>query len=358
MTSELCASACELYSHARNQKGAGMLGSIVNLSRILLFVAACTLTMPLRAEVSELRISKQYGLPYLTVVVVEQQRLIEKHAKALGLGDIKVSWVTIGSGGTSTDSLLAGNIDFVTSGVSNMLLLWSRTGGQVKALSAVAAVPLVLVTRNPNIKTIADFTEKDKIAVPTVKVSMQSTILGIAAERVFGESGRTRLDPYTVAMSHPDATIALLSGGGEVNSHFSAPPYQYTALKAPGVRAILNSTEVMGGPASITLLFGMVKFHNANPRTMAAVNAALAEAAEFIARDKRAAAELYLKATKEKIALDELVGMLNMPGFNYTQTPNGTLKYADQMFKTGVIKTKPAVWKDVFFPEAHSLPGS
>ena len=167
-----------------------MFRSTLNLSRITALIITCALALPLKAEVSEVRISKQYGLPYLSVVVVEQQRLIEKHAKALGLGDVKVNWVTIGSGGTSTDSLLAGNLDFVTSGVSNMLLLWSRSGGQVKAVSAASAVPLILVTRNPNVKTIADFGEKDKIAVPTVKVSMQSTILGIAAEKVYGEARR------------------------------------------------------------------------------------------------------------------------------------------------------------------------
>src|SRR5260370_24825924 len=140
-------------------------------------VAALALALPLRAEVSEVRISRQYGLQYLSVVIMEQNRLIEKHAKALGLGDIKVSWVTIGSGGTSTDSLLAGNLDFVTSGVSNMLLLWSRTGGQVKAIGATGTVPLILVTRNPNVKTIADFTQKHKIALPARKESMQSTIV-------------------------------------------------------------------------------------------------------------------------------------------------------------------------------------
>ena len=328
------------------------------LPRLLVLVISCALAAPLRAEVSEITISKQYGLPYLAVVLLEQNRLIEKHAKAAGLGDIKVNWVTIGSGGTSTDSLLAGNLNFVTSGISNMLLLWSRTGGQVKAVSAVAAVPLILVTRNPGVKTIADFSEKDKIAVPTVKVSMQSTILGIAAEKIFGENGRTKLDPFTVAMSHPDATIAVLSGAGEVNSHFSAPPYQYQAMKAPGVRAILNSTDVMGGPATITVLFGTVKFHDANPKIMAAINAALNESMELIAKDKRAAADTYLKATKEKIALDELVAMIEMPGFAYTMAPNGTLRYAEQMFKTGVIKTRPASWKDAFFVEAHALPGN
>ncbi len=335
-----------------------MSGSAWDLPRIIAALAVCALASPLRAEVSEIRISKQYGLPYLSVVVVEQQRLIEKHAKAAGLGDVKVNWVTIGSGGTSTDSLLAGNLDFVTSGISNMMLLWSRTGEQVKAVSAVAAVPLMLVTRNPNVKTIADFTEKDKIAVPTVKVSMQSTILGIAAEKMFGEAGRSKFDPFTVAMSHPDATVALLSGAGEVNSHFSVPPYQNVALKSPGVHAVLNSTEVMGGPATITVIFGTVKFHDANPKTIAAIFAAMGEAMEFIARDKRGAADLYLKVTKEKITVEELTAMLESPGFIFTRAPNGTLKYSEQMFRTGVIKTRPASWKDAFFPIAHSLPGN
>jgi len=326
------------------------------LIRVCALVAA-VLPALADAEVSEIRISKQYGLPYLSVVVVEQQKLIEKHAKATGLGDVKVNWVTIGSGGTSTDSLLAGNIDFVTSGVSNMLLLWSRTGGQVKAVSAASAVPLIFVTRNPNVKTISDLTEKDKIAVPTIKVSMQSTILGIAAEKLYGEAARGKFDPLTVAMSHPDAAVALLSGG-ELNNHFSAPPYQYQEMKGPGVRAILNSTDVMGGPATITVIFGTVKFHDANPKTMAAIYAAMGEAMDYINKDKRGAAELYLRATKEKLTVDELAAMMQMPGFAFTLAPNGTLRYAEQMFKTGVIKTQPTSWKDAFFPEAHGLPGN
>jgi NitT/TauT family transport system substrate-binding protein len=321
-------------------------------------LAASFAAPPATAEVPEIRISKQYGLPYLSMAVVEHNQLIEKHAKAAGLGDVKVTWATIGSGGSSVDSLLAGNLDFVTSGISNMLLVWSRTGGQVKALAATSAVPLIMVTRNPNVKTIADLTEKDKIAVPTVKVSMQSTILGIAAEKMFGEAARGKYDPWTVAMSHPDATIYFLSGQGELTTHFSAPPYQYQALKAPGVREILNSTEVMGGPATITVLFGTTKFHDANPKTIAAMNAALAESMDFINKDKRAAAEIYLKLSKEKLTVDELVEMMGKPGFAFTLAPNGTMKYAEQMFKTGVIKTKPETWKDPFFPSAHSLPGN
>jgi NitT/TauT family transport system substrate-binding protein len=146
--------------------------------------------------------------------------------------------------------------------------------------------------------------------------------------------------------------------GGEINNHFSVPPYQYQELKAPGVRAVLNSTEVMGGPATITVLFGTVRFHNANPKVSAAIYAALTEAMAFIAENKRAAAAVYLEATKEKFTLDELASMLELPGFAFTVAPNGTLRYAEQMAKTGVIKTRPASWKEVFFAEAQGLPGN
>jgi NitT/TauT family transport system substrate-binding protein len=238
-----------------------------------------------------------------------------------------------------------------------MLLLWSRTNGQVKAVSAAAAVPLILVTRNPKVKTIADFTDSDKIAVPTVKVSMQSTILGIAARQMFGEAARGKFDPLTVTMAHPDATAFLLSGSGEVNSHFSAPPYQYQAMKSPAVHMVLNSTEVMGGPATITVIFGTAKFYDANPKTIAAIRAALDDAMAIIAKDRKAAADMYLEVTKEKMAAGELAEMAGLPGFEFTTTPHGTMKYAEQMHATGIIKTKPAQWSEVFFPSAHGLAG-
>ena len=143
-----------------------------------------------------------------------------------------------------------------------------------------------------------------------------------------------------------------------INSHFLVPPYQYLELKAPGVHVVLNSTDVMGGAATITVIFGTVKFNDANPKMTTAIYNALSEAMEFTSQNKRLAADIYLKATKEKFALDELDAMLNMSGFVFTTAPNGTLQYAEQMFRTGVIKTKPSSWKDVFFAEAHGLPGN
>jgi NitT/TauT family transport system substrate-binding protein len=319
---------------------------------------ALAIAAPATAEVSELRITKQPSIIYLPLVVMEQNKLLEKHAKAAGLADVKVSWITFNSGGASTDALLSGSVDLVTSGVSNLLLLWERTKGEVNGVTSVGGLPMLLVTRDPAVKTLKDFTEKDKIAVPTIKVSTQAMVLKMAMEKMYGEAARDKLDAMTVQLGHPDAMIAVVGGTSEVNSHFSAPPYQFTELKAPGVHLVLDSSDVFGGPASNAVVFGTRKFYNANPKTIAAFMAGLEEANRLIARDPAVAAKIYLDATHEKYSVDEVVAMIRAPNVVYSTTPNATMVFANFMFKTGLIKTRPGTWKEFFFPVVHNLPGT
>ncbi|HEX3631993.1 MAG TPA: ABC transporter substrate-binding protein [Casimicrobiaceae bacterium] len=319
---------------------------------------ALAIAAPAGAEVSELRITKQPSIIYLPLVIMEQNKLVEKHAKAAGLGDLKVTWITFNSGGTSTDALLSGSVDLVTSGVSNLLLLWERTKGQVNGLTSVGGLPMLLVTRDPAVKTLKDFTEKDKIAVPTIKVSSQAMVLKMAMEKLYGEDARDKLDAMTVQLGHPDAMIAVVGGSSEVNSHFSAPPYQFTELRTPGVHLVLDSSDVFGGPASNAVVFGTRKFYDANPGTIAAFMAGLEEANGLIARDPSLAAKIYLDATHEKYSVDEVVAMIKAPNVVYSTTPNATMVFANFMFKTGLIKTRPVTWKEFFFPVVHNLPGT
>ena len=320
--------------------------------------AALAFSVPARAETSELRITKQPSIIYLPLVVMEQNKLVEKHAKAMGLGDLKVQWITFNSGGAATDALLSGSVDLVTSGVSNLLLLWERTKGEVNGVTSVGGLPMLLVTRDPNVKTLKDFTDKDKIAVPTIKVSSQAMVLKMALEKMYGAQARDSLDAVTVQLGHPDAMLAVVGGKSEVNSHFSAPPYQAQELKTPGVHLVLDSSDVFGGPASNAVVFGTKKFYEANPKTIAAFIAALEEANALIAKDPAAAAKIYLDATKEKFTVEEIVAMIKAPNVVYSTTPNATMVFADFMVKTGLIKTKPASWKEFFFPVVHKLPGT
>ena len=51
------------------------------------------------AERPEVRIVQQFGLSYLPLHVAVEQKLIEKHARAAGLGDVKITLSKLGSGG-------------------------------------------------------------------------------------------------------------------------------------------------------------------------------------------------------------------------------------------------------------------
>jgi len=89
-----------------------------------------------------------------------------------------------------------------------------------------------------------------------------------------------------------------------------------------------------------------------------ALRALYDEAIGQINADKRTAAEAYLRISKDKDSLDNILTMMNDPLIVYTTTPQNVMKYADFMYKTGAIKVKPESWKELFFPNAQGLPGS
>jgi NitT/TauT family transport system substrate-binding protein len=314
---------------------------------------------PVRAEMAEINVAQQYGISYLPLMIMEDQKLIEKHAKAAGV-DVKVGWAKFAGGNVMNDALLSNSLQFASGGVGPLLTLWSRTKGNldVKAVGAINSMPLYLNTRNPNVKSLKDFTEKDRIALPAVKVSIQAVTLQMAAEKEFGPGQQNKLDPLTVSMSHPDAQTALLSGAGEITAHFSSPPFQYQQLEKPGIRTVLNSYDVLGGPATFNVVWTSSKFRNENPKLYDAFVKAMEEATAIINRDKKAAAETYLRLSKDKDTVADIQKMLNDPNIVYTQTPQSIMKYADFMSKVGAIKVKPDTWKDLFFPNVHNLPGS
>lgn len=337
-----------------------MKNRITRLVSLFAAVVALAAAVPASAEEHEIRIAQQYGISYLPLMIMEQNKLLEKHAKAAGLGDIKVSWTKFKGGSEMNDAILSGQLHFASGGVGPFVTLWAKTRGNigVKGVAAMNSMPLYLNTRNPNVKSLKDFTEKDKIALPAVKVSIQAVTLQMAAEKVFGPGTQNKLDALTVGMSHPDAQIALLSGKSEITAHFSSPPFQYQQLAKPGIHTVLNSYEVLGGPATFNVIWATSKFRENNPKTYGAFLAAFDEAIATINKDKRAAAEFYLKASKDKDTVDDIYQMLADPEIEYTTTPKNVMKYVDFMYKVGAIKVKPASWKDLFFPEVHNLPGS
>ncbi|HTO21618.1 MAG TPA: ABC transporter substrate-binding protein [Spirochaetia bacterium] len=312
-----------------------------------------------RGETTEIRVAQQNGLGYLPLMIMEEQNLIEKHAQAAGLPNLKVAWSKLGGPSAMNDALLARELDIATGGAPGMITLWAKTRGtknEVRGVSAVSSTPIWLVTSNPKVKSIRDFGPQDKIAVTAVKVALQAILLQMAAAKEFGLENYAKLDPLTVALPHPDAAQALISGSGTITAHFSNVPFQYEEVKKPGVRTILTSGEIVGGPFTSTVAWSVGRFVNENPKTYAAFLAALQEAVEMINREKKAAAEAFQRSTRSKTPVDEILQMVNDSGF--LLTPTNVMQLANFMVSVGSVKTKPESWKELFFPNIHHLSGS
>ena len=329
--------------------------------RTLMAIAALLATLgsghpPAFAEAAEVRITKQPGIIYLAPIVMEQQKLVEKAAEKLGL-TLTAKFITFGGGGAATDALLSGNVDIVTTGASNMLLLWDRTKGQVKGLAGSSATPMWLLSKDPAVKSLTDLKPTDKIAVPTVKVSSQAIVLQIAARKLYGDANFDHFDAMTTTLGHPDAAAALTQGGG-LTGHFSGAPYQAAEAEAPGIHVVTTSDAILGGPYSNAVYFAHAKFHDANPKIIQAFMEAAQEASTYIATHPKEACELYLKATGEKGTVDTMLSQIGDPKITFSTAPFGMMTVANHMAFTKVLKTQPAKWQDFFFQEAASLPGN
>ena len=169
---------------------------------VVSLLAAMTLLAvagPAVAEVPEIRFARQFSMGYLQFNLMERHQLLEKHAKAAGIPEVKVVWATFNSPAAMNDALLSGSVDIVSGGVPGLLTIWARTQGTpnaVKGIAAFSSQPILLNTRNPEVKTITDFTDKDKIALPAVKVSVQAMMLQMAAAKQWGQANFAKLDPH------------------------------------------------------------------------------------------------------------------------------------------------------------------
>ncbi len=305
----------------------------------------------LRAEVSEITVAQQYGVSFIPLMVMEKQGLVERRAAKSGLGDLKVVWAKVAGPSVMNDGLIAGAIHFAAQGAPSLITLWDKTHGQLKGVAAMTTYPLYLVTRNPDVKKLADFSDKDKIAVPSVKISTQAIMLQMAASKAFGEKDYAKLDPLTISLSHPDATLAFIGNNAGVNAHFSTSPFYEQEIKVPGAHLITTSYEILGGPATALVLTASAKFREANPKAYQAFFDALGEAIDTVNKDKRAAATLYLEVARDtKNSVEDILAMISDKDYAFTLRPDKVFATAQFMAKIGTIRQAPASIDDLFFP--------
>jgi len=312
------------------------------------------------AGAGEIRLAQQFSMGYLQFNVMKRDRLIEKYAAQRGLKDFKVSWQRFNGPAAMNEALLSNSTDIVAGGVPGLITLWDKTQGtayEVKGICALSSQPFLLNTANPDVKSVKDFSERDRIAVPSIKVSVQAVVLQMAVAAAFGEANYAKLDPLTVSMSPPDATIAMLGGAGGISSVFSVPPFQFQQLEQKNIHTVLSSFDVLG-PHTFTVAWTSMRFRKDNPELYAAFLDAVKEATAIVAADPTGTAQSWIDDSGSKLPLEMVKKVVTGPDVEWTMTPAATMKFAKFMYKVGSTKHEPASWKDMFFPEIGGLDGS
>jgi NitT/TauT family transport system substrate-binding protein len=252
--------------------------------------------------------------------------------------------VKMGSTAVLADGILSGNFTVASAGVPPFIVVWAKTNAKVRMISALNEQPMKLNTNDSKVNSISDFTDQHRIAVPAIKTSAHSILLGMAAEQV--------------PLSHPDATAALLAGKGQITAHFSTIPFTAMQLANPKIHTILTSTEILGGPSTTTAWWTTERFHDENPKLYEALVCAADKAISFVNGNRARAARIYNAAEPSNMSESEVEKIISDPEVTYTMTPERTLVFGDYMYRAGIISKKPTSWQDFFFSNVRSLPGS
>lgn len=331
------------------------------ISRSLPFALALAFALAPRAApaAEQLRVATQFGLSYLPLIVMQHDKLWESEARKLG-ADISVEYRQLGGGASLNDALLSDSVNLVAGGTAPMLFIWDRTVGtfNVQAIAALNASPMAILTNKPDVKSLADFAPNDKIAVPSIRVSMQALALMKASEKEFGAGQTDRLADKTVAMQHPDALAALIAPNSPIAAYVSSSPFQEVALEKPGIRKLTDSFAAFDGPSTFSVVYAKADFARSHPDWTRAFYAALKQAMDAIASDPAASVDKYIEVTGDRTDRALLLSIMSRPDFTFTSTPQRTLDLAQFMHRAGLLKHDPKSWKDFFAEAVHDQSGS
>ncbi len=295
--------------------------AVIIISFMMLIFSSCTK----KNGEETLFIAEQYGLAYAPLQIMKEKQILE----AL-LPNTKIEWVTLSNTTSIREAMLSENVDVGFMGIPPFIIGLDN-GMDWKIMSGLSKNPSGLVTYDKNIKTLADFTSADKIALPQPG-SIQHILLAMACEKQFGEADR--LDHLLVAMKHPDAYQSLESQS-TIKAHFASPPYLFDELNNADNHLILSGEEAFG--EDFTFIVGVCgrEFYN-NKKQYEAVNEGLKQAITYMKQNEAEAIALL----STSYSIDELLlkEYLTQEGMIYSQEVEGLERFVDFMLRNEYIK--------------------
>jgi ABC-type nitrate/sulfonate/bicarbonate transport system substrate-binding protein len=295
---------------------------------------------------SKITIAYQPGLGYAPLILMKQQRVIERRYPGT-----TVEWKVLASGTPITNGVISGDIQIGAVGTGPFLVGWAR-GVDWKVIAPLNLGDLWLMARDPNIRTIADLRGK-RIATPT-NTSIQAVVLRKMAEAKLGNP--RALESGLLAMDHPDGMQALLSG--QIDAHFTSPPFQFQE-RVRGAHVVGRSYNYFGAHTFLVTVMTQDFYDEHTDFARFFYNQVVAMQA-LIKKDPDRVAKVLQTDAGGTPTNRQFKQWLVNPALTWTVRPLGLMRTATFMSRTGQLGgTKlPAGWKELVFPPVQNQKGS
>lgn len=291
------------------------------------------------AKKNTFTIAEQFGIAYAPLNIMKELGYLEKK-----LPDVNIEWKQFGGPTAIREGMLNGEIDFGFMGISPVLI-GIDNGMDWKYATGISSNQVAIVTDRPELKSLADFTPKDKIAILSPGCTQHVLLCMLAEQQLFDARC---LDNQTVSMSHPDATNALISNT-EIAAHVATPPYIQEELSY-GMHIIADGEDIMGEPFTFISGVAMNDFYKSHRDWYDAFIEALEESIDYINNDMDNAVKKL--APVYGISQEELKEQMSYNGTIYSTQLTGVEKMSEAMARMGFIKKAPA-FKDIIFDNVN-----
>ena len=293
-----------------------------------LFLIALTFWGCGKAEPDSIGIAEQYGIAYAPLTIMKEKGFLEQQ-----LPGVTIRWQQFGGPTAIRESMLSGEVDFGFMGVAPVLI-GIDSGMEWKYATGISFNEVAIVTEDPGIQTLADFTEKDRIAILSPGCT-QHILLCMLADRQLGDP--MALDSRLVSMSHPDAMQALLSDT-EITAHVATPPYLQQEVAA-GMSVMATGEEIMGRPFTFICGVAMTDFYEDHRDWYDAFILALNESIDYINENMEECVRIL--APIYGISEEALLEQMAYNGTIYSNRLEGIPELSAAMQKMGLTKGNP-----------------
>ena len=255
---------------------------IISLGIVVLTLMGCESKNEKNVLQNKISIAEQFGLAYAPLQIMKENKILQKNYPA-----VNINWKQLGNTAAIREAMLSNQVEVGFMAIPPFLIGLDK-GMQWKIASGLSESPVALITNSENIKSISDFSKKDRIALPQPG-SIQHILLAMECEKEFGDA--KKLDNSLVTLAHPDGMNALLSAK-DITAHFTSPPYLFKELEQNNIHQILDGKEAIG--VDFTFIVGVTtnKFHDSKPELYSAFIKSLKESIQFMQENPNKAAEI------------------------------------------------------------------